>query len=106
MTKEAYFEMCEALGTEPIESEIPVEFEDIPLDLQVIFNIYAKLKDEWDSMNGIYLGKSYHGILDIFNILEVPKEDHRLTFDIIGLIDKHRSENFRQAQKNKKPSAY
>ena len=31
MTKEQYFEMCEALGNEPAESEIPIEFDDFPL---------------------------------------------------------------------------
>jgi hypothetical protein len=91
MTKAAYFEMCEALGSEPIESEIPVEYDDLPIDAQEAIGIYVKLKDEWDSMNGVYLGKSYSGILDIFEILEVPKEDRRMVFELIGTIDKIRS---------------
>lgn len=91
MTKDAYFEMCDALGTEPVESEIPVEYDDFYLDVQEALMIYSKLKDEWDTMNGNYLGKSYAGILDIFTILEVPVEDHKTLFNLINVIDMHRS---------------
>lgn len=91
MTKDAYFEMCEALNSEPIESQIPVEYDDLSMDVQEALNIYSKLKDEWDTMNGVYLGKSYNGIMDIFNIMEVPPQDRRTMFDLIGSIDKCRS---------------
>lgn len=90
MTKATYFEMCEALGSEPIESEIPVEYDDLAIDVQEALNIYSKLKDEWDTMNGVYLGKSYIGLIDILDLMEVPKEDRRVMFDIIGNIDKCR----------------
>lgn len=91
MTKTSYFEMCEVLGSEPIESEIPVEYEDLLVDVQEALSIYYRLRDEWDTMNGNYMGKNYSGILDIFTILEVPVQDHRTMFDLIGLIDRHRS---------------
>ena len=91
MTKEAYFEMCEMMGSEPIDEEIPVDFEDLFVDVQEAFLIYNKLKDEWDTMNGNYMGKNFAGILDIFTILEVPVEDRKTMFDLIGLIDKYRA---------------
>ena len=91
MTKEAYFDMCEALGSEPIESEIPIDFGDLFIDVQEAMGIYSKLKDEWDTMNGVYQGKSYSGILDIFEILDVPVEDRKTMFELIGIIDRHRS---------------
>ena len=91
MTKDAYFEMCEALGSEPVDSEIPVDYEDLLIDVQEAMTIYSKLRDEWDTMNGVYLGKNYAGILDIFEILEISKEDRRTVFDLLGIIDKHRS---------------
>ena len=34
MTREQYLEMCEMLGNEPVESEIPIEFEDLALEVQ------------------------------------------------------------------------
>ena len=92
MTKDAYFEMCEALGSEPNEEEIPVEYADLCIDVQEALGIYYKLRDEWDTMNGNYMGKNYGGILDIFTILEVPVEDHKTVFDLISIIDLHRSQ--------------
>ncbi len=91
MTKDTYFEMCEALGSEPLDEEIPVEYEDFYMDVQEALGIYSKLRDEWDGMSGTYLGKSYSGILDIFTILEVPEEDRKTMFSLIGIIDTHRS---------------
>jgi hypothetical protein len=41
-------------------------------------------------MNGVYLGKNYSGITEIFRMLEVPREDWRTMFDLIGIIDKYR----------------
>ena len=91
MTKEAYFEMCEMMGTEPDESQIPIDYEDLFVDVQEAIGIYSKLRDEWDSMSGTYLGKSYSGILDIFTVLGVPVEDRKTMFELIGIIDKHRA---------------
>ena len=83
--------MCEMMGSEPIDEEIPVDYEDFHIDVQEALGIYQKLRDEWDTMNGNYMGKSYAGILDIFTILEVPVEDHKTLFDLLGIIDIHRS---------------
>lgn len=102
MTKEAYFEMCDMLGNEPIESEIPIDYEDLFRDVQEALNIYSKLRDEWDTMNGNYLGKSYSGILDILDILDVPVEDRKSMFELIGLIDKHRSKAIADAKPKSK----
>lgn len=98
MTKEAYFEMCEALGSEPLEEEIPVDYEDFCLDVQEALGIYQKLRDEWDTMNGVYLGKNYVGLVDILALLDVPVEDRRTQFELIGIIDKHRSKAIADAK--------
>lgn len=98
MTKEAYFEMCEALGSEPLEEEIPVDYEDFCLDVQEALGIYQKLRDEWDTMNGVYLGKNYVGLVDILELLEVPVEDRRTQFELIGIIDRHRSKAIADAK--------
>lgn len=91
MTKATYFEMCEALGSEPLDEEIPIEYDDFCLEVQEALAMYNKLRDEWDTVNGNYMGKNYSGILDIFTILEVPVEDHKTLFNLIGIIDQHRS---------------
>ena len=94
MKKEDYFEMCEALGNEPIEEEIPVEMEDFPSEVQEAINVYYKMRDEWDTMNGVYLGKSFSGFTDILDILEVPFEDRKNLLEWISIMDSARSKAF------------
>jgi hypothetical protein len=70
--------------------------------VQEALNIYTKLRDDWDTMNGIYLGKHYAGILDIFKILEVPVEDYKTLFELIGIIDRHRSKSISDSKPKSK----
>ena len=107
MTKDQYFEMCELLGTEPIEEEIPLEFEDLVSEVQESIMLYNMFPDNWDSMSGTYLGKNFIGFKDIFEIMEI--EDHKTYFQIISIIDRCRSKiiNDRKpkAPEKKKPAS-
>jgi hypothetical protein len=105
MTKDQYFEMCEALGTEPIESQIPVEFDDFPLEVQQAFNAYRMLRDEWDTMNGVYLGKSLIGIKDVLEATEIELSEHKFIIMLIRLIDTVRSEEVNNRRKLQEPAS-
>lgn len=98
MTKDAYFEMCEALGSEPIDEEIPIEQSDFPLEVQEAIDIYYRLRDEWDSMSGTYLGKSFAGFGDILDIMEIPKGDRKLLLEWITVMDAARSKAIRESK--------
>lgn len=98
MTKEAYFEMCDALGNEPIEEEIPIEYSDFPVEVQEAIGVYHRLRDEWDTMNGNYMGKSFVGLRDVLDILEVEFVDRKMVLDWIGVIDATRSETIANAK--------
>lgn len=102
MSKQAYFEMCELMGTEPIESEIPVEYDDFPLEVQQAFTVYKMLEDKWDPMSGMYFGKSLVGIKDLLETCEVDPEDHKFTVLLIKVIDNVRSKEI--AKKHEKPT--
>jgi len=91
MTRDQYFEMCEALNTEPVEDEIPIEYADFPDEVQEAIGVYYKLQDEWDTFNGTYMGKSYNGLGDILDILEVEKKDRKYLLDWITIMDSTRS---------------
>lgn len=91
MTKDTYFEMCEMLGQEPIESEIPVELSDFPDIIQQCFVIYGILADTWDPMGGNYLGKDYAIIFKLFEIYEVDAAEILLSLDFLQHIDSVRS---------------
>lgn len=101
MTKQQYFEMCEQLGSEPLEEEIPIEYEDLPLEVQEALQLYNTLQDSWDYMGGNYIGKdlSYFGtILDLY---EVPREDRRRLYELVIYIDQLRAKQI-QDKKPKK----
>jgi hypothetical protein len=59
MTTERYFMMCEQLGQEPKQEEIPASFEDFPHIVQTAMNIHATLPDNWEGFSGTYMGKDY-----------------------------------------------
>ena len=99
MTRDQYFQMCEMLGSEPVDSEIPIEYEDFPLEVQQAFSVYRMLKDEWEGFNGIYLGKSYIGLTEILHYTEVEPQDHKIILTLIKIIDGIRSNILNEKQK-------
>lgn len=105
MTKEQYFEMCEMMGSEPVESEIPVEFDDFPLEVQQAFNAYRMLRDEWDTMNGNYLGKSLIGVKDVLEATEIEHSDQKFIVMLIRMIDNVRSDEINNKKKMEKPAS-
>jgi len=87
MTKEQYFEMCETLGSEPVEEEIPVEYDDFPDEVQLAISIYRLMRDEWEYMGGTYTGKNFNGIFELFKVYEIHALDKRYYLELIHIID-------------------
>lgn len=90
MTKERYFEMCELLGNEVVESEIPVDVSDFPHEIQICFHIYGLLTDMWEPMSGSYLGKDFGPVFDYFRLYSVPPTEHLYSIGVLKSIDKIR----------------
>lgn len=104
MTKETYFEMCEALGTEPVEEEIPIEMEDFPDFIQQCFVIYEILPDCWDSMGGNYIGKDYTIVFNLFRVYKVTdSEEILLAINFLQNMDNVRQRLIQQQIKAKSP---
>ena len=108
MTKQHYFEMCELLNKPPKPEDIPVELEDFPDEVQLGFSIYYVLQDQWEGISGTYMGKNWTGLMDIFDIYEVEKQDRKTIFEILHLIDRERSAQIelvkKQQEQTKSPS--
>lgn len=104
MTKEQYFDMCEQLGSEPVESEIPVEFDDFAMEVQLALSIYRMLRDEWEYMNGTYLGKNLNGIFELFDVYEVNPRDKKFYLELIHMIDSTRIDQIRNSKPTEKPA--
>lgn len=103
MTKQAYFDMCEMLGSEPIESEIPIEYEDFPIEVQQAFAVYRMLRDEWDTIGGNYLGKSLIGVKDVLEATEIEPDEQKFIVMLVRMIDEVRSDEINKL-KNEKPA--
>lgn len=104
MTKDTYFEMCEMLNQEPIESEIPVELSDFPELVQQCFVIYGILSDNWDPMGGNYLGKDYSIVFKLFEVYDVKNNTEvLLSLDFLQNIDGVRSKLISDKIKAKSP---
>ena len=103
MTKETYFEMCEMMNQAVVETEIPIEFDDFALEVQQAFSVYRMLRDEWDTMNGHYLGKSLIGIKDLLEATEVELQDQKFITMLVRLIDDVRSDEINK-QKTQEPA--
>lgn len=99
MTKEQYFSMCEQMGTEPVEQDIPVEFEDFPSEIQLALTIYRILRDEWEFVGGNYLGKNINGIFEVFSAYDIEPCDRRFYLELIHIIDNIRIGEIRKHRK-------
>jgi hypothetical protein len=104
MTKDAYFEMCEMLGQEPNEEEIPVELSDFPELVQQCFVIYQVLADNWDSMGGGYMGKDYSIVFNLFDLYQITEpEEILLCLDFLQHMDGIRQKLIAEKIKAKNP---
>ena len=99
MTKQLYLDMCRDLGTEPVEAEIPIEYEDLPGEIQEALEIYIRLQDSWDTFNGTYQGKILTGIVGILDIFRVADKDKQVVLDWIIAIDRVRADCIANTQK-------
>lgn len=100
--------MCEALGSEPIEEEIPVEMSDFPDLVQQTFSIYFMLQDCWDSMGGSYQGKDMSNLFQFFDLYNIESADRLYMLSLMQHMDYTRSSMIHDklnASRNQKPSS-
>jgi hypothetical protein len=100
-----YLDMCAMMGTEPDDSEMPVELEDMPLEVQQAMLVYRMLRDEWEGFSGAYLGKSYIGLTEILQYTEIEHNEHKLIVMLIKTIDGIRSQQISKHREQKKPAS-
>ena len=72
------------MGTEPVEKDIPIEPGDLSFETQQDLMLFSILTDKIEGMNGIWLGKEFSGIGDIFDFYEI--EDRREVFELLTYI--------------------
>jgi hypothetical protein len=82
--------MCELLGQEPKEEDMPIDINDLAYQTQLSLEVYQYLGENWTEM--AYLGKNINGISEIFDILGIDnKYDRLLILRFIRIIDAYQS---------------
>lgn len=107
MTKDAYYDMCDQLRSDPVEEEIPLDVADFPLEVVQAWQCYSRLPSSIDSFSGTYLGKDLRMVESVFRLLGIPQEDHLMYYDLIIMIDNTEKTQvqLRHEQRSKSKSA-
>jgi hypothetical protein len=85
MDRNNYLEMCEQLGSAPIESEIPTELDDLTVQSQEVIEIFNYLPDQWGAMGG-YLGKDLSNFDVVFRLFNVDESYWLVYLDLLGIL--------------------
>jgi hypothetical protein len=97
--------MCEALGSEPIEEEIPIDREDLSIETQLVFHIYDKLPAKWEGYSGQYMGKELNLLPILCEEFDIDKFIRKYAWDIIPIIDSFVAEDIAKKIKSKQPKS-
>ena len=97
MNAEQYFQMCEQMGWEPKEEDIPLDPSTLSLNVQQALVVFNALPDIWGGMSGTWMGKDYSGLSAILEIYEV--EDYRDVFELVKIAEREASKYYSQKAK-------
>ena len=103
MTVEQYFAMCEQMGWEPNEEEIPKDINSLSYTSQIALLLFNHLPDRIEGMSGSWLGKDFSALETFMNIYEV--DNRREVLEFIMTIHKTYGEFYRQKQKVKETAS-
>jgi hypothetical protein len=96
--------MCELLGSEPVESEIPIDREDLNIDTQLALHVYDKLPANWEGFSGQYMGKDLSLIPILVKQYKYDETLINYVWEIIPIIDNIVSKDIAQKQKSRSKS--
>lgn len=95
--------MCEQMGWEPKEEDMPVDPATLSLEVQQSLLVLNSLPDNWDGMNGVWLGKDYSGLSAIMDIYEI--EDRREVFELMKEAESVLGKFYEQKRKEQEAQA-
>lgn len=86
MTAERYFNLCEQLNQEPVESEIPPDWGDLPEIVQIALNMYSRLGDRLVAELG-FVGKDYSLLETLLKQEGLHPSDEELVVEVITWLE-------------------
>ena len=84
MTRDRYLDLCEQMGNDQIEEEIPPDWDDFPEIVNIAVAIFNQLGDRVQADIG-YIGKDYTNIKQFMDLYGV--DDKEFFFRVISFLD-------------------
>ncbi len=95
--------MCEQMGWEPREEEMPKDPGFLPFEVQSALIIFNILPDKFEGMSGTWLGKDFSALEAIMNIYDIY--DRKEVLEYILLIQREYSDYYSKQQKMKESAS-
>ena len=99
MDQDQYIMMCEQMGWEPDESQMPKDPSTLEEPCQQALILLNVLPDRWDGTSGSWFGKDYAGLDAILGIYEIDKP--RDVFELLQVAEKELGDYYAHKQKEK-----
>lgn len=103
MSQEQYISMCEQMGWEIDEKQMPKDPSTLSFEIQQALLLLNVLPDKWEGMSGTWLGKDYAGLDAILRIYEIDKP--RDVFELLQVAEKELGDYYTHKQKEKESLA-
>jgi hypothetical protein len=97
MNLDQYLEMCEQMGWEPDEEQMPKDPSQLSLNVQQALILFNALPDNWEGMSGTWMGKDYSGLMSIMEIYEI--DDRRAVFELLKVAEAEAGKYYAQKAK-------
>lgn len=95
--------MCEQMGWEPDENQIPVDPSTLSLEAQQTLVLLNALPDKWEGMSGSWMGKDYSGLSAIMDIYDM--DNRRSIFELLQMCEAELGKYYQQKQKEQESLA-
>ena len=97
VSAEQYFAICEQMGVEPKDEDIPRDPSTFSTEAQQALVVMNALPDIWEGMNGLWLGKNYNGLFDIMKLYKI---DNKLeVFELLKVCETELGKFYAQRRK-------
>jgi hypothetical protein len=83
MTVEQYYLMCEEMGWEPKEEEIPVDASTLDFEVQQALMVFNMLPDKFEGMSGTWLGKDFSPLQVFMDVYEIYEQRNVLDYILV-----------------------
>jgi hypothetical protein len=99
MNQDQYILMCEQMGWEIDENQLPKDPSTLSIECQQALLLLNTLPDKWEGMSGTWMGKDYAGLEAILNIYEIV--DRREVFELLQVAEDEMGKFYAQKQKER-----